>query len=361
MNMKDQRDDHMRAGQLSCLCPPLQDEAAITDNRLILAAGYGLAILAQALVLTILPEQSRLLAPSLTLIGLPFALMMIGAAVATVPAALLLDAFGRQAAFGLGASLGAAGGALSAFALLHMNFFALCVGAFWLGLAQGFALFYRNIAAQASLQAGLVVFSGGIAAAVLTPAFFVLTINAGKIFLIAAGLHIGALALSSRLPHMRAIATACAQPAEFNWRFFMATGAGALAWLMMAATMLHGPLTLARCSATPVFIGGAMSGHLLAMYGPAALAARWPRFFPTLPALLCGCVLLCLGAIGVFLNNLIIPVTLGMIIIGIGWSIVNVASLGLLNEAVRPSRLMLAIHDLTLLSAATIGALLPAS
>jgi hypothetical protein len=46
-----------------------------------------------------------------------------------------------------------------------------------------------------------------------------------------------------------------------------------------------------------------------------------------------------------------------MIIIGIGWSIINFASLGLLNEAARPSRLMLAIHELTLLSVATIGAL----
>mgnify|MGYP003344252687 CR=1 FL=1 len=42
---------------------------------------------------------------------------------------------------------------------------ALCVGAFWLGLAQGFALFYRHVAAQGSARAALAVFGGGAFAA----------------------------------------------------------------------------------------------------------------------------------------------------------------------------------------------------
>ena len=134
-------DPAFRAGQIGCACPDDADRDAVTDNRLVLTVAFGLAVLAQALTLTTLPEQGRLMAPTAASVGLPFALLLIGAAVASFPATLLIDAFGRCAAFGLGASLGAAGGALCAFAAMRGNFFALCLGAFWLGPAQGFSLF----------------------------------------------------------------------------------------------------------------------------------------------------------------------------------------------------------------------------
>ncbi|BDV35318.1 MFS transporter [Methylocystis iwaonis] len=346
----------MRAGQIVCACPASLPRADITDHRLTLAMGFGLAVLAQALVLTVLPEQSRLIAPSAERVGWPFTLLLIGAAMASFPAAMLVDSFGRRAAFGLGASLGAAGGALCAFAISKGNFFGLCLGAFWLGLAQGFALFYRHIAAQGAPRDGLIVLAGGAGAALLTPLFVSLLESPGAMLLAAAGLHIAALALSVRMPHAR-----FGKPGPVERRlsraFVIATIAGALAWFVMSAGMLHGPLTLAVCSAAPAFIGGAMGWHLFSMYGPAALAARWPALFPPLPIVGIGLAAMLLGAAAVLSAASVASVTAGLLAIGMGWGAVNVAALRLLHEGARPSRLALALHDVCLLGAAAAGAL----
>jgi MFS family permease len=206
----------MRLGALYCACPASSTRADMTDNRLTLAIGFGLAVLAQALVLTVLPEQSRLIAPTAERIGWPFALLLIGAAMASFPAAMLVDSFGRRSAFGLGASLGAAGGALAAFAITKGNFFGLCLGAFWLGLAQGFALFYRHIAAQGSAQGSLMVLAGGAGAALLSPLVVTLAASPAMTLLAASGLHICALGLAVRMPHAIAFEAAPSQAGRLS-------------------------------------------------------------------------------------------------------------------------------------------------
>ena len=359
MSLDDFNSPLMRAGRLACACPEQLRQESLVDNRATLATGFGLAVLAQALVLSVLPEQSRLLAPNIQTIGLPFALLLIGAALASFPAAFLVDAFGRRAAFGLGASLGAAGGALCAFALTRGNFFGLCLGAFWLGLAQGFALFYRHVAAQGpSAQGALATFGGGALGALLAPAVIALAQTPGATLMSAAALHICALALSVRLPHMRGEAFAAPVASRLSSSFMLATAAGAFAWFIMAASMLHGPLTLAVCSAAPAFIGGAMGWHLLAMYGPAALAARWPDLLAPRPGALIGLSILLLGALAIYAGASVMSVTLGMLGVGVGWSLVNIAALRLLHDGAQPSRFALALHDVFLLVAAAAGALI---
>ncbi|WP_442754535.1 MFS transporter [Methylocystis sp. JAN1] len=352
-----QDDGAMRMGQIVCACPASLPRAQITDNRLTLAVGFSLAVLAQALVLAVLPEQGRLMAPTAERVGWPFALLLVGAALASFPAALLVDGFGRRAAFGLGASLGVAGGALAAFAVARANFFGLCVGAFWLGLAQGFALFYRHIAAQGASRDGLIVLASGAGAALLAPLLVALAASPGATLLAASGLHIGALALSVRRPHMIA-AAAGGSERRLSGRFILATVAGALAWFVMSAGMLHGPLTLAVCAATPAFIGGAMGWHLFSMYGPAALAARWPNLFSPFAALAAGLAAMLAGWGAVRLGASAASVAAGLVAIGSGWGVVNIGALRLLHEGGRPSRAALAFHDLCLLGAAAAGALI---
>lgn len=353
-----QDDDAMRMGQIVCACPASLPRANVTDARLTLASGFAFAVLAQALVLTVLPEQSRLIAPTGERVGWPFALLLVGAALASFPAALLVDSFGRRAALGLGASLGVAGGALAAFSVVKANFFGLCLGAFWLGLAQGFALFYRHIAAQGAPRDGLVVLAGGAGAALLAPLFVSLAASPGATLLFASGLHIGALALSVRMPHMIAGAAASASEWRLSGRFVIATVAGALAWFIMSAGMLHGPLTLAVCAATPAFIGGAMGWHLFSMYGPAALAARWPALLPPFAALGGGLIASLAGWGVVHAGASATSVATGLVAIGVGWGAVNIGALRLLHEGARPSRAALAFHDLCLLGAAAAGALI---
>jgi len=343
-----------RAGRLLCACPagaaPLTRGAFVT-----LAAGFGLGVLAQALILSILPEAGRLLAPSPAGIGWPLAALLIGAASASFPAAFLIDSFGRRAALALGAGLGAAGGLLAGFALTHDKFSLLCLAAFWLGAAQGFALFYRHLAAQGGAAAA---FSGGAAAGLAAPAAAAIIESfgggAGATALVAALLQIAALAVSSRLPH--ALAEAEAATPVWPRRFGLATGCAAFAWFAMAATMLHGPLALAACRAGPAFVGGAMAWHLVAMFAPAAAAARWPQVATPGVAIGAGFLLLAGAAAALLPGVPAIAVALAMLAAGAGWSLVNLGALRLLHDGPPPPRTALAAHDLVLLAAAAMGA-----
>jgi MFS family permease len=354
-----------RAGELLCVCGAGGGERGDADRRALatLAGGFGLSVLAQALVLAQLPDASRLLAPSAERIGWPFALLLVGAALASFPAALLIDAFGRRSAFALGASLGAAGGALTAFGVAHGHFPALCLGAFWLGLAQGFGLFYRHVAALGGAlpaQGGLVVLAGGALAALAAPAITQLGEalgGGGAVLTIASGLYVLSLALAVRLPHAFASQPETPAASAFSPSFVTATLAGAAAWFVMAAAMLRGPLSLGLCSAAPSFIGGAMAWHLLAMYGPAALAARWPALFPPMPSLGLGLAVMGGAFWGMAATSSAFAIAAGMMAIGASWSLANIGALRLLHERGPVSRTALAAHDLCLLAAAAAGAL----
>lgn len=367
MSVEDFGSPLARPGEMLCVCGPSGAARGDLDRRALskLALGFGLSVLAQALVLAQLPEASRLMAPAADRIGWPFALLLVGAALASVPAALLVDAYGRRSAFALGASLGVAGGAVAVFALARGNFYVLCLGAFWLGLAQGFSLFYRHAAALGTTlpaQGGLAVLGGGALAALAAPLVSFLAESlgggAGATLLIASALYALSLALAVRLPH----AVGAAQderPASsgLSARFVALTIAGAVAWFVMAAAMLHGPLSLSLCSAASSFIGGAMAWHLLAMYGPAALAARWPALFPPLQSLCIGLAIM--GAVfwGMLTANSAYAIAFGMVAIGASWSLANIGTLRLLHDQGRVSRAALAAHDLCLLAAAAAGAL----
>lgn len=366
MSIEEQGPVLARPGDMLCVCGPSGATAGDVDRRSSwrLSLGFGLSVLAQALVLSQLPEASRLIAPSADRIGWPFALLLVGAALASFPAALLVDAFGRRSAFALGASLGVAGGALGVHAVASANFLALCLGAFWLGLAQGFSLFYRHIAALGAAlpaQGGLVVFAGGALAAIAAPpvtfASASLGGGAGATLLSAAVLYAVSLALAVRLPHAFGESGGDVAVSGLSASFVAATIAGAAAWFLMAAAMLHGPLSLSLCSAAPSFIGGAMAWHLLAMYGPAAIAARWPAYFPPLPSLCAGLAMMALAFWVIVAENSAYAVAIGLVALGAAWSLANVGSLQLLHARGRPSRMALAAHDLCLLTAAAAGAL----
>ncbi|TDX66521.1 hypothetical protein EDE12_10152 [Methylosinus sp. sav-2] len=368
-----------RPSETLCLCPRM-GETDDAPSTLRLALGFGLGVLAQALALSQLPQAALLIAPRAEEIGWPLALMLIGAALASFPAALLVDGFGRRGAFALGASLGVGGGLLAAFGMTRGHFPALCLGALWLGLAQGFGLFYRHIAASA--QGGVSVLAGGALAALMAPLVVFCAELAGggaATLLCASLLQIFALALAVRAPH--GFADAPSSPSSFETvstrppqdegeeyatahdrdsvkvRFALLTLAGAAAWAIMAAAMLRGPLSLALCGAAQSFVGAAMAWHLLAMYGPAALAARWPTFFPALKTLCVG--LIALAGAFALLRFSASPTLLagGMAAIGAGWSLANIGALRLLHEKGPVPPAALALHDLCLLGAAAAGAL----
>jgi MFS family permease len=370
-----------RAGRLACFCPPgapspgavgLDGEAGRwSPGVATLAVGFALSVLSQSLTLGVLPLAGRLLAPSPNWMSAPYIAMLLGAALATFPASFLLDAFGRRAALALGASLGVAGGLIMAWALIHNLFPPFCLGAFWLGVAQGFSLFYRHEAALGSsaggrARAALIVFGCGALAGLLGPglAYLVAQNVPSELFaataLAAAATQVLVLILAVMTTARAPILPGVAKRAEAapDWRAFAAPSAiAALAWFGMTAAMVAAPGAMAGCGIATPAVFSAVSWHVIAMYAPAFFAgALARRIGAELTAALGLALIAGAWALEIFANDTW-RFASALIVVAVGWSLATAgASLRLYGRA-NPSRAMLAAHDALLFLAAIGGAI----
>jgi MFS family permease len=329
-----------------------------------LALGFGLAVAAQALMLSGLPLAGKVIAPSPILAGLPYALTLLGAAAASIPASLLLDQFGRRAAFALGASLGTAGGLLAGWAILARHFPGLCIGALWLGMAQGVALFYRHAAAIADgsrSRAALTVLAGGCVASLVVPAIIAVARQAfapiaDSVLMLAAGIaSFASLPFMLTLPQRLAEVRPAAPTGLSRVSFWAATAFAACAWFAMARVMTQSPSALFDCGVGAVVIGGFVSWHLVAMYGPMALAAVLRTPLPTSLALGIGVAAITFSL--TLPRSGAVSIELLLILCGVGWAFVQIGATRLLHDNEPSPRLALALHDGLILSAALLGAI----
>ena len=357
-----------RAGRLSCFCPAGAAVAGETRGLVTLAGGFAASVLSQTLVLGLLPLAGLLLAPKSSMAVLPLVAMLLGAALATFPASFLLDTFGRRASFALGASHGLAGGCLMAWSLSTHNFYPFLLGAFWMGVAQGFSLFYRHEAAVGSsrgerLMAISFVFGAGSLAGLvgpglaevaerLAPGFYVGTA------LLAAAAQFATLAFAAATSRRLPVALPTLSSRAPNWYAMLApTLVAALAWFSMNLVMLAAPFSMINCGVAASGVMGAVAWHVVAMYAPSfALAplagrvnAKWITAF--------GLVII-LAALMIFMGaSTGERFAASLILLAIGWSFATTAATAWLHEEASPSRAMLAVHDGALFLAAILGAL----
>jgi hypothetical protein len=359
-----------RAGHLICACdltPPDAPAVAANGPSVALAAGvFALTVLAQALTTATLPLAGAVLAPRPLLAAAPYALTLVGAAVATLPAAILTDLFGRRAALALGASLGLAGGAIAARSFVAGQFFGLALGAFWLGVAQGFGFFYRHAPVASAGDKGRaigIVLGAGALAALLAPAMIGVAQGlAGPLapaaaLLCAGAVEVTVLGLAMTMQAGRDVSAAAPAQAKPSGRFLLATLAGALAWLAMTSLMANAAPTMALCGIGAATASGVIAIHILAMYAPAAIVGPWiGRLGGAKIATVGLAIILCALAVarraddGLHFGAL-------MAFAGCGWSLAMLGATLSLHRGGSPSPRVLALHDAALFAAAVAGAL----
>ncbi|WP_112664004.1 hypothetical protein [Microvirga flavescens] len=357
-----------RAGQIECVCEPgaLGENADIQGGVPLLATAFALSILSQIFTLGILPLAGLALAPTNSLATLPYAAFYAGAALASLPASLLLDSFGRRAAFSLGASLGAAGGMVLVFALVTFHFGALVLGAFWLGIASGFSLFYRHAAVPVGgkgTSAILIVFGAASVAGLIAPTLGATaeTLAAPREFVglaaAAALAHVGSLIATAALPYRRIReATEEAKGVE-GWRaIVLPTIIGAVAWFLMTGLMGATPIAMVGCGLSDA-VSGTIAWHVMAMYAPSLVLFALRSVVKPVAIVTVGMLLLAVAVVIFALSSKVAGFSASAILLGIGWSLATLGTTLWVHKDGRPSRWLLGIHDATLLSAALVGAL----
>jgi predicted MFS family arabinose efflux permease len=293
------------------------------------------------------------LAPSPALATLPLSLAVVGVAVASVPASLAMQRWGRKPAFVGSALFGAIAALVCALAVARSSFELLCLGALLVGVNMTFVQQYRFAAAESvpAEQAGraiATVMLGTLGAAVVAPELGDRLRLAGGwpeftgsfVVLAVLGVVAALLLQTSFRPAPSADAAAGAaprplaviarQPAYVVAVLCSVAGYGVMSFIMTATPISMHVLDGMSVAAAKQVI----TAHLLAMYLP-SLASGWLVGRLGLPAMMylgLACMGLCV-AIAAAIGHEFAHYFVALVLLGIGWNFLFVAGTTLLTRS----------------------------
>ena len=320
-------------------------------NVWILAAAQAFGACGSITLVTFGGIVGMRIAPASTLATLPLALMIVGAAVATLPAALLMRRFGRKPAFVTSTLISASAALLAAWANAHGQFPLFCLACLVIGTSQAVVMQYRFAATEyapledAGRAVGIVML-GTLVAAALGPEVgdrarllgewpeFTGTFVALAVLSLLGGL---VLAVLDRPPQRATVSTAperrlreiAAQPA-----FVVAVLAGISSYAVMSFIMTATPISMHVYDGMSVTATRqVITAHLVAMYAP-SLASGWlTRVLGLQRMMLLGvaAMVLCV-AIAAVVGQAFMHYLAALMLLGLGWNLLFVAGTTLLTR-----------------------------
>lgn len=321
-------------------------------NILLLSLASALAMSAAPVVIFIGGLIGGDLAPSPQLATLPVAFMVIGTALSTIPAAMIMRRLGRKPGFILGACGGISANLLAAFALSIGSFALFVLATTLVGFHLAFVQQYRFAAAESAPagQAGKAisfVLVGGVVAAFIGPELAQLSAHwfeqrfVGS-FLVLAGLILLALVLllmirpsqdhqSEAHTEQPAVRTLLQRPG-----FFIAVAGGVTAYAVMSFIMTATPISMHVMDGHSLeATARVIQSHVAAMYLPSLLTGMIigslgvSRVMGLGVLLLLGCSLVALNGHG------LMHYWWALVLLGVGWNFLFVGSTTLLTRYYR--------------------------
>jgi MFS family permease len=295
-------------------------------------------------------------APSPALATLPVSCTILGLALTTLPAALIMQRIGRRPAF-IGSALVAALASLAvAWAIVQRDFVLLCVSALALGGNLAFQLQHRFAAAESVpparvSQAVSLVMVGTLVAAAVGPQLALALKNlvpgheyAGSFLGVAALCVATALVLTAfREPreHMTLAAHGPARPLGTIVRqrdFLTAVLGGVVSYAAMSFIMTATPISMHvhdhHSDASTAWV---IQSHLLAMYAPSLVSGRLIGRIGVRPGMTLGLALMlaCIAVAGG--GHDLMHYWWGLVALGVGWNLMFVSATSLLTTTYAPA------------------------
>jgi MFS family permease len=323
-------------------------------NVLVLSIAQTLALAGFPIVVLLGGIIGTEIAPSPILTTFPAAIMIVGLALFTLPAAFLMKALGRKVGFVTAAFIASMAALLAAYAISQESFVLLCIATFFIGAQGAFVRQYR-FAAMESVQSTQIgravsfVLLGGIAAGFLGPEIAVRA--SGMIsttpymgsFLVMAGIYLlAAIVLLFYQQNGQPVIAAADQGRTL--REVVAQPTYRLD--VFSAAVSYGVMTFVM-TATPVHLAGAhgyslgttsniIKSHIAAMYTPSLFTGSLIDRYG-LPRVMTvgGVFLLASGLVGV--GAATAPAYyLALILLGLGWNFLFVGGTVLLTKTYTP-------------------------
>jgi len=321
-------------------------------NIALLAAAQALLLTNGIMLISINGLLGLQLAADKRLATLPITTYVIGATLATLPAAFFMKRHGRRAGFMLGAGIGMLGAAISAFAVGIGSFWLLCLGTVFAGIYNAFGQQYRFAAADAAppdwkSRAISLTLTGGILGGVIGPEVGKLTRTLLEpTYLASYGALIGFAALSmliaSRLtipPLTIAEQNAVGRPLHQIARqpaFIVAVLAAACGYGVMNLLMTATPLAMDICGLPFADTAFILQWHVIGMFAPSFFTGGLIKRFGVLNILITGAALMFL-CIGIALSGVtLMHFWWALVLLGVGWNFLFIGGTTLLTETYRP-------------------------
>lgn len=317
------------------------------------------------------------LAPTRALATLPISVMPVSLALFTIPAALIMQRFGRRAGFLTASGAAFAGLLLAAYALSIRNFALFCAAAVPAGFQGAFAQQFRfaateSVAPEHAGRAVSMVLVGGIVAGYLGPA--VVTHAAGSL---AAGAYTGSLVALAALYLVSALGflgyrnvapvtvdlAAHGRPlrAIVKTPMFLTAAAGAAtSYAVMSLIMTATPLELHTIRgydlADTAFV---IQSHVIAMFVPSLFSGFLIEKFGAPRIMLAGAALLAATIAGSLITEHFVHYWGALVLLGVGWNLQFVGSTVLLTGVYREEERfkVQAVNDFTVFGVQAVASL----
>ena len=284
---------------------------------------------------------------------MPAALVIVGTAIATMPASMLMRVTGRRLGFMIGAGIGALAGVMVLLAIVRNNFWLLCAATLTYGVYAAFGQYYRFAAADTAPQdfrskAISLVLTGGVVAAFVGPylaksgqnlvtaefmgSYLFLIGLAVLTALVLIFLDIPNLTPSERAAAQRPLSRIMMQPV-----FIAATLAATMGQGVMNLLMTAIPIAMLEADFQFIDTAFVISWHSFGMFGPGFVTGSLIKRFGEVRIILTG-VVLQIVCIGVALSGEgVMEFWLAMLLLGVGWNFAFTGGTSLLTTAHNPA------------------------
>ncbi len=329
-------------------------------NILVLSICQALSTAAASIDMTLTALTGYQLAPSKLLATLPFSLITVAAAFVIFSASMLMKRIGRKRGFMLGSTVGACGGIISFWAVMHADFWVFCIGTAAVGVFQAFAQYYRlaasdSVAEENKSKAISTVLAGGVVAAVLGPMLaswskdLVPTVLFAGSYLMVAVLGfvsillLGVFFIEKTSDETAAQVDAIQQPerpikAILRTPIFMASAASNIvAAVVMMFVMTAAPLAAVACNHTIDDGANIIQWHLVGMYAPSFVTGALIKRYGIPTIVFSGIALNLVSMIAAISSTSLPAFFVALLCLGIGWNFLFVAGSTLLVQSCRPS------------------------
>lgn len=328
-------------------------DAAQRANVLRLAVSQALMLSAIVMSMAVAGIIGAQMAPDPGLATLPIAAMVVGVALASLPAGLFMRRAGRRTGFLLGGTVGVLASLLCVYALQSQSFALFVAGHLLLGSYQGFANYYRFAAVEAvaaadSSKAISLVVAGGVVAAFAGPQVgqwgrdWLAAVPFAGSYLLQALTSAAALAMLAglRLPEVAAARSGTVRPLAVVLRqpvLLMSIFGAAVGYSAMIMAMTATPLAMLGCGLPGTSVTPVIQWHVVGMFAPSFftgnLIGRYgaPRVMQAGFALLLAHVAVAVSGFE-FLHFLS-----ALVLLGLGWNFAFIGGTSLLTQTYRPS------------------------